>query len=188
MKSVIFYLLVCTSLFCSHSLYAKGKTTPKSSSRADVASATGPTSTACTSSATTTSASFGVNPIPINFQIDLVTPLGITHPVSGNFAQFQVANSGVYQLFWTINVLWPQSGNCPFTTVVIDLIKAMPLTSVSVVTMQNNENGGENAQLFGQMIVSLEAEETVYLQIFNTQGQNLEISPQSIFTISQLTP
>jgi hypothetical protein len=186
-KSSLFFLLICTNLLCSHSLYAKGKTPPRSGN-ALAAGSTGSFTPAYASSATTASASFGVTPVAINFLNNLTTSTGITHPVAGNFAQFQVANSGVYQLFWTINVLWPQSGMNAFTTVVVDLIKAEPLPTVSLVTIQNNEAGNANAQVFGQMIVPLQAGETLSLQIFNNEGETLEISPSSIFSICQLTP
>lgn len=43
---------------------------------------------------------------PIDFPDNLVPPVGIVHPYQSSDSQFQIVDSGIYQISWTVPVEW----------------------------------------------------------------------------------
>lgn len=43
---------------------------------------------------------------PINFTDNLVPPVGIVHPYQSDASKFEIIDSGIYQISWTVPVEW----------------------------------------------------------------------------------
>lgn len=102
---------------------------------------------------------------PIQFANSVATGPGITHPVSGNSSEFQVSQTGIYLVSWTVNIEWD---GAPRNLIELNLFN-VTTNNVLFASQQTFDLITVGASRFdvmsGQILVPLNANDIIALRI-----------------------
>lgn len=118
---------------------------------------------------------------PIDLGHEQTSPTGVIHPVNGNLARFQVANSGIFHIGWSFsatNIIDDTVSISLFNVSTSSFLEPAPL---GVATVQANTT----QILSGQMIVALAAGTIFEFQVCSQQGNALITPKATIIRIAQ---
>jgi hypothetical protein len=126
---------------------------------------------------------------PIEFQNNIIPPVGIIHPYQSTDSDFQILNTGVYQISWTVQVNWD-----PRTKNIIELYlydvtasSQIPPIPVGKATFDDHTASAQHPRymtLSGQTIISLSANTVIQLQINLSNASTAIVG--GIFTITNI--
>lgn len=116
---------------------------------------------------------------------NIIPPVGITHPVNADSSIFQVNNSGVYHITWTVT--FQTAGTSSIIQVQLADVTTLPGTPFPPTPFEQIFISGENDYSFvtGQTTLNLSAGDQIQLQA------QADASPSALFrtfTITQIAP
>ena len=129
----------------------------------------------------------------IAFANDQVTAVGIVHPVSGDFSQFQILNSGTYLFQWYLTFNFSSSLSTNPTLLSPRLFNLSTTTTISPVQMITVDlpDATSYTNIAGQSLVTVTAGTIMTLQIssidLGSGGSSVNITNRT-FVITQVAP